>query len=84
MKIKFKRKGAEADSLERKLEIISNLTRGLGKAELKALLEAVETQWLVRQNLKKVKTDDEKEMAPIDEAERILTKEVEKKKKGKK
>lgn len=84
MKIKFKRKETGSDSLEIKLEIISDLTRGLGKAELKALLEAVETQWLVRQNLKKVKTDDEKEMAPIDEAERILTKEVDKKKKGKK
>lgn len=75
----FKKKKTEVDSLEQKLDIISDLTRGLGRSELKSLLDAVETMWSVRQNLKKVKTEDEKEMADIDEAERILTKEAEKK-----
>lgn len=73
-----KKKKAEVDSLEQKLDIISDLTRGLGKSELKSLLEAVETMWAVRQNLKKVKTEDEKEIEPVDVADKLLTKELEK------
>lgn len=75
----FRKKKTNVDSLEQKLDIISDLTRGLGRKELNALLEAVKGMYDVRQNLKNVKTDEEKEVSDIDEMDRILTKEVEKK-----
>lgn len=73
-----KHKSNNTDALEQRLDTISDLTRGLGRKEFNALIEAVKGMYDVRQNLKNVKTDDEKEMADIDEAERILTKEIEK------
>lgn len=76
---RFRKKKQNIDTLEQKLDIISDLTRGLGRKELNALLEAVKGMYDVRQNLKNVKTDVEKELEPIEEAEKILTKESEKK-----
>ena len=75
----FRKRKKNIDSLEQKLDIISDLTRGLGRKELNALLEAVKGMYDVRQNLKNVKTDDEKEYGDIDESERILEKEKGKK-----
>lgn len=72
----FKRKErTELDILERRLDTISELTRGLGKTEFNNLIEAVKSVYEARQKLRKVKTDDEKETADIDEIEKTLSKE---------
>lgn len=73
-----KKKNVELDPLEQKLDIISDLTRGLGRKELNSLLDAVKSMYDTRQKLLNVKTEDEKEVADIDEAERILAKEAKK------
>lgn len=70
--IKFKtveKKQAE-NALEQRLDTISELTRGLGKAEFNNLIEAVKSVYEARQKLLKVKTDDEKEVADIEEIEK--------------
>lgn len=72
---KKKNKIVQVDTLEQKLDTISDLTRGLGKKELNALLEAVKGMYDVRQSLKDVKTDDEKKYSDIYEADRVLTEE---------
>lgn len=72
----FNKKEDNEDSLEVLLDKISDITRGLDRKEFNALLESLKGIYDVRQNLKKVK-DEEKEMADIDEAERILAKEQE-------
>lgn len=71
-----KKKQQEIDPLEQRLDTISDLTRGLGKMEFNNLIEAVKSVYEARQKLTKVKTDDEKETAEIDEAERKLEKEL--------
>lgn len=72
----FKRKERdETDMLERRLDIISDLTRGLGKAEFNNLIEAVKSVYEARQKLRKVKTDEEKEVADIDDIENTFIKE---------
>lgn len=77
-----KKKHTEKDPLEQKLDIISDLTRGLGRKELNSLLDAVKSMYDTRQKLLNVKTEDEKEMEPIDKAEKVLAKESEKKSKS--
>lgn len=74
----FRKKRQEIDPLEQRLDTISELTRGLGKKEFNSLIDAVRAIFEARQKLLNVKTEDEKEMADIDEAEKILTKESEK------
>lgn len=74
----FNKKVENKDPLEVRLDKILDITRGLGRKEINALIEAIKGSYEIRQNLKKVQTDDEKEMADIDEAERILAKEHEK------
>jgi hypothetical protein len=76
--MKLFRKNKEIDPLEQRLDTISELTRGLGKKEFNALIEALVKVFDARQSLKKVKTEDEKENDDIYEAEKILTKESEK------
>jgi GTP cyclohydrolase III len=71
----FNSKVENKDPLEVRLDKILDITRGLGRKEINALIEAIKGSYEIRQNLKKVQTDDEKEMADIDEAERILTRE---------
>lgn len=73
-----KKKHVEKDQLEQKLDIISDLTRGLGRKELNSLLDAVKSMYDTRQKLLNVKTEDEKEVEDIDKAERVLAREVEK------
>ena len=73
----FRRKQIEIDPLEVRLDTISNLTRGLGRKEFNALLDAVKSVFEARQKLLNVKTEDEKDTADIDEAEKILAKESE-------
>lgn len=73
----FRKKKQNIDALEQRLDAISDLTRGLERKEFNCLLDAVKAMYEVRQKLKNVKTEDEKEMADIDEAEKILEKESE-------
>ncbi len=71
MKMKiFKKKSAEVDNLERMLDTISDLTRGLGRTEFNNLIEAIKSVYEARQKLRKVKTDEEKEVADITEVEK--------------
>lgn len=74
----FRKKTAEIDKLERMLDTISNLTRGLGRAEFNNLIEAIKSVYEARQKLCKVKTDEEKENADIDIIEKTLEKTLEK------
>lgn len=71
----FRKKTKYQDKLEQRLDIISELTRDLEKPEFNRLLDAVKAMFEVRQKLKGVKTNEEKENADIDEAEKILEKE---------
>lgn len=72
----FRRKERdETDMLERRLDIISDLTRGLGKSEFNNLIEAVKSVYEARQKLRKVKTDEEKEVADIEDIENTFIKE---------
>lgn len=71
----FKRKERdEMDMLEKRLDVISELTRGLGKAEFNNLIEAVKSVYEARQKLRKVKSEDEKDTEDIDELEKIMMK----------
>ena len=73
MKMKiFKKKSTEVDNLERMLDTISDITRGLGRAEFINLIEAIKSVYEARQRLRKVKTDDEKENEEIDEAAKFI------------
>ena len=77
MKMKiFKKHRTEVDNLERMLDTISDLTRGLGRAEFNNLIEAIKSVYEARQKLRKVKTDEEKENADIVEAEKSFEYEV--------
>lgn len=73
-----RKKKTELDPLEQRLDTISELTRGLGRTEFNNLIESVKLVFEARQKLLRVKTDDEKETADIDEAERKLEKELQK------
>lgn len=64
-----------SDMLEQRLEIISELTRGLGEEEIKTLIEAVKSMYGVRAKLANVKNEDEKDSAEIDSIEKELKKE---------
>lgn len=68
----------DKDPLEKRLDIICELTRGLGRKEFKALIGAATDIFNARQNLKNVKTEDEKEFGEIDDAEHKLELEVSK------
>lgn len=75
----FKRKQKKSeDKLEYLLDTISEMTRELDEESLAKLLEAIKGIFKVRKSLKEVKTNEEKDNADIYEAEKILTKEVEK------
>ena len=77
MKMKiFKKNRTEVDNLERMLDTISDLTRGLGRAEFNNLIEAIKSVYEARQKLRKVKTDEEKENADIAEVEKGFDYEV--------
>ena len=76
----FKRKQKKSeDKLEYLLDTISEMTRELDEESLAKLLEAIKGIFKVRKSLKEVKTNEEKDNADIYEAEKILTKKVEKK-----
>ena len=64
--------------MEQRLDTISDLTRGLGRKEFNSLMDAVKSVFEARQKLLNVKTEDEKEVEDIDEAEKILSRESKK------
>lgn len=75
MKVFRRKEQTEQDMLERRLDTISELTRGLGKKEFNNLIEAVKAVYEARQKLTNVKSEDEKEVEDIDEIEKVLRKE---------
>lgn len=77
MKLFRRKKKAGLDPLEQRLDTISELTKGLGKKEFNCLMDAVKSVFEARQKLLGVKTDEEKENAEFDEADRVLNKEKE-------
>lgn len=74
----FKKKIKYQDKLEERLDTLSELTRDLERPEFNRLLEALKSVFDARQKLKGVRTNEEKENADIDEAERILERESKK------
>lgn len=74
----FRKKRVYKDLLEQRLDAISDLTRDLEEPEFNRLIDATKAIFKARQNLKLVKTNEEKENADIYEAEKILAKETEK------
>lgn len=66
------------DPLEQRLDTISELTRGLGRKEFNNLMEAVKAVFEARQKLLNVKTEDEKELQPVEESEKYLEQEIKK------
>ena len=75
MKLFRRKEKTEYDMLEKRLDTISELTRGLGKKEFNNLIEAVKAVYEARQKLTNVKSDDEKEVEDIEEIEKSLRKE---------
>lgn len=75
MKVFRRKEQTEQDMLERRLDTISELTRGLGKKEFNNLIEAVKAVYEARQKLTNVKSEDEKEVEDIDDIEKVLRKE---------
>lgn len=72
MCFKRKKQFVVEEPLEQRLDTISELTKGLGKKEFNALIEAVKGMYNVRQSLKNVKTEDEKEFGDINSIESKL------------
>lgn len=72
MKIFKRHRTTEVDNLERMLDTISDLTRGLGRAEFNNLIEAIKSVYEARQKLRKVKTDEEKSVQDINDVEMEL------------
>ena len=77
----FKKRAKYVDKMEELLDTISEITRDLDEEAFDSLIDAVKAMFKVRQKLKGVKTNEEKENDDINEAERILTIESEKKEK---
>ena len=73
-----KKKHVAKEPQEQRLDVICDITRGLGRKEFNSLIRAATKIFEARQELLNVKTEDEKEVADIDEAERILAKEAKK------
>ena len=64
--------------VEERLDIISDLTRDLERPEFNRLVDALKSVFEARQKLKGVKTNEEKDMKDITEAEKSLYLEVDK------
>ena len=74
----LKHKKQVVDPLEQRLDTISDLTRGLGRKEFNNLMEAVKAVFEARQKLLNVKTEDEKEVQPVNDSEKYLEQEIKK------
>lgn len=75
----FRRKKAKyVDAVEQKFGSMMALIKDLSRADYNRMKKAMDLGWQSYQTIRDVKTDDEKENADIDEAERILEKESKK------
>lgn len=75
----FKKKSKKyVDPVEQKLVSMMSLIKDLSRADYNRMKKAMDLGWQSYQTIRDVKTDDEKENADIDEAERILEKESKK------
>ena len=74
----FKKKPKYQDKLEERLDIISDLTRDLEKPEFNRLVDALKSVFEARQKLKGVKTNEEKDLKDIMDAEKSLYLETDK------
>lgn len=66
------RKKKQQDSLEQRLDVISDLTRDLERPEFNRLVDALKSVFEARQKLKGVKTKEEKDLQDITETEKSL------------
>ena len=62
----FKKKEVVKDTLEERLDIISDLTRDLDRKEFNLLLDAVKSMFDVRQKLNKLETVNEVRDKPVE------------------
>ena len=74
-----KRKHIYVDPVEQTFNIMIKLIKDLSKADYNRLKKAMDAGYQSYQIVRNVKTDDERDNADTYEAEKILTKEVEKK-----
>ena len=68
----FRKKTKYQDKLEERLDIISDLTRDLERPEFNRLVDALKSVFEARQKLKGVKTNEEKDLKEINDAEKSL------------
>lgn len=68
----FRKKTKYQDKLEERLDIISDLTRDLERPDFNRLVDALKSVFEARQKLKGVKTNEEKDLKEINEAEKSL------------
>lgn len=71
-----KRQTNYEDPVELRFDAMMELIKDLPKADYNRLKKAMDLGWQSYQTVRNVKTDDEKEYSDINEAERQLTKEV--------
>ena len=62
----FKKKEVVKDTLEERLDIISDLTRDLDRKEFNLLLDAVKSMFDVRQKLNKLESVNEEKDKPME------------------
>ena len=75
----FKKKSRKyVDPVEQKFGSMMNLIKELSRADYNRMKKAMDLGWQSYQTIRDVKTDEEKENADIDEAERILERESKK------
>lgn len=73
----FKKKNHISDPVEDKFVIMMDLIKNLSKADYNRLKKAMDLGWQSYQTIRNVKTEDEKEVEDIVQAELHLTKEFE-------
>lgn len=73
----FRKKSKISDPVEGKFVIMMDLIKNLSKADYNRLKKAMDLGWQSYQTIRNVKTEDEKEVEDIVQAELHLTKEFE-------
>ena len=71
----FRKKTKYVDVVAQRFGAMMALIKDLSRADYNRMKKAMDLGWQSYQTIRDVKTDDEKENADIDEAERILEKE---------
>lgn len=73
----FRKKRQElVDPAEARFDVMMGLVKDLSRSDYNRLKKAMDLGWQSYQTVRNVKTDDEKELSEINEAERILTREA--------